>query len=171
MDRRRRAHVVFALICAVIVVFDQITKYLALSRLEPFEPLPLTGFLNLTLVFNRGAAFGFLNEQSGWQLILFSIIALIVIVYMLWHIHHEAHRQLGSVIAYGLIGGGAIGNLIDRLRFGHVVDFVDFYLGEWHFWVFNLADSALTVGVLLLLAVAWKDYRDQARARREAHSK
>ena len=167
MASRRRAFVVFPLVCAILVALDQYTKYLALSQLKMLEPLPVTGFLNLTLVFNRGAAFGFLNNQSGWQLVMFAIIALLVIVYMIWHILGEAHRQPLSVLAYGLIGGGAVGNLIDRLRFGYVVDFVDFHFAGWHFWVFNLADSALTIGVILLLWAAWKDHREAQRVRPE----
>lgn len=163
---RRRAFVLFPVLCVAMVVLDQWTKYLALNYLIPHDPVPLTGFLNLTLVFNRGAAFGFLNDQGGWQLGLFTAIAVFVIAYVVHHIYREAHRHLLTVVSYGLIGGGAIGNLIDRIRFGHVVDFVDFHLNGWHFWVFNLADSALTIGVILLLLAAWNDYRAHVRMKR-----
>ncbi len=164
MASRRVALVVFTVLVLVVVAIDQASKHLALAYLAPGDPLPLTGFLNLTLVFNRGAAFGFLNQQSGWQLVAFSLIAVLVLVYVAHHLYKEAWRSPATVIAYALIGGGAVGNLIDRLRFGYVVDFVDFHVFGWHFWIFNMADSALTVGVILLLGVAALEYRAMRRA-------
>lgn len=164
MTSRRRAFGVFVVVIAVVAAIDQVTKWLALQHLAHHEPYPLTGFLNLTLVYNRGAAFGFLNQQSGWQLVVFSMIAVFVVAYVSHHIYREAWRSAPTVLAYGLIGGGALGNLADRVRFGYVVDFIDFYLGGWHFWVFNMADSALTVGVILLLLVAAAEFRAHRRA-------
>lgn len=170
MSSRRRAFIAFSLMLFVVVIIDQVTKSLALEYLLPSDPYPLTGFLNLTLVFNRGAAFGFLNQQSGWQILVFAAIALAVVAYVVHHIYQEAYRSSASVLGYGLIGGGAIGNLIDRIRFGHVVDFVDFHLGGWHFWVFNVADSALTIGVIVLIGVAITEYRAHRRANRVARN-
>lgn len=166
MVSRRGAFAVFIALTTAVVAIDQATKWLALEYLAPHEPYPLTAFLNLTLVYNRGAAFGFLNQASGWQLAVFSLIAVFVVAYVTHHIYREAWRSTPTVFAYALIGGGALGNLADRLRFGHVVDFIDFYLGGWHFWVFNLADSALTVGVIVLLLVAAAEFR----AHRQAHA-
>lgn len=163
MSSRSSAFAVFVLVVLAVVAIDQVSKALALAWLEPHRPYPLTDFLNLTLVYNRGAAFGFLNQQTGWQILLFAGIAVAVVGYVAHHIFHEAWQSRLTVVAYGLIGGGAIGNLVDRLRFGYVVDFVDFYLGEWHFWVFNMADSALTIGVAVLLLAAWVEYRRHRR--------
>lgn len=159
MASRRTAFTVFPLLALLVVVLDQGIKLLVLRHLALHEPVPLTGFLNLTLVYNRGAAFGFLNQQSGWQLVMFAAIAVFVVAYVAHHIYSEAWRSPATVVAYGLLAGGAIGNLVDRLRLGYVVDYIDFYLGEWHFWVFNLADCALTVGVTALLGLALHEYR------------
>ncbi|GJL83059.1 MAG: lipoprotein signal peptidase [marine bacterium B5-7] len=155
----RRAFIVFTLVSSIVVVIDQLTKWLAESKLFAGDPFSLTGFLNLTLVYNRGAAFGFLNDQSGWQVALFSIIAIAVIGYMIYHIRSEVHSNGLVIFAYGMIAGGAVGNLIDRLAYGYVIDFIDFYIREWHFWIFNMADSALTVGVVLLFAASFFESR------------
>ena len=141
-----------AVIGGVVVVLDQLTKAIALDRLAPGAPVPLIdGFLSLTLVRNPGLAFGLLaGVPTGWRWVvaLLSLAALVVLV-------RVALRVLprGGVIDHGmlgLIGGGAVGNLIDRVRFGAVVDFVDVYYRSWHWPAFNVADSAITVGVALL---------------------
>ncbi len=139
----------FAL-AAGIVVADQLAKWLMQASLAPGERLAVTGFFNLVLVFNRGAAFSFLANAPGWQAPLFVAIALAaaVIVSVLL-IRHPGRGVMNGGLA--LILGGALGNVIDRLRYGHVVDFLDFHALGWHWPAFNVADAAITVGAVLLI--------------------
>jgi signal peptidase II len=136
---------------AVIVLADQLVKWVVLSQLRPGEPIAVTGFFNLVLVFNRGAAFSFLADAPGWQRPFFIAVALIaaaIVSWMLWR--YPARRLLCAGLA--LILGGALGNLWDRAAYGHVVDFLDFHAMGWHWPAFNIADSAISVGAGLLIA-------------------
>jgi len=148
----RTAAARLAIVAGVVVVLDQLSKLLALDRLAPGTPLPvIDGVLSLTLVMNRGLAFGLLGGvPTGfrWIVVLLSVAALVVLVRVALHV-----LPRGSVIDNGTLGlvfGGAVGNLIDRWRFGAVVDFVDVYYRAWHWPAFNVADSAISVGVVLL---------------------
>ena len=135
---------------AAIVVADQLTKWLVLSRFAPGERLELTGFFNLVLAFNKGAAFSFLADAPGWQtpvLVAFAAGAAIIVSVLL--LRSPERRLFCTGLA--LILGGAVGNVIDRLRFGHVVDFLDLHAGGWHWPAFNVADSAITIGAALLI--------------------
>lgn len=137
-------------LAALVVGLDQATKLLVLSRFFLGEALPVTGFFNLVLVFNSGAAFSFLAGAGGWQKWFFVCLALAISAWLVVMIrHHAMERMLPAALA--LVLGGALGNVIDRLRFGAVVDFLDFHLAGWHWPAFNIADSAITVGVALLL--------------------
>jgi signal peptidase II len=139
------------LAAAAVVAADRLTKWAALAWLRPGEALELTGFFNLTLVFNRGAAFSFLASAPGWQTPFFVAVALIasaIVSWMLWR--DPARRLLCAGLA--LILGGALGNLWDRLAYGHVVDFLDFHAAGWHWPAFNVADSAISVGAAILIA-------------------
>lgn len=134
-----------------VVGIDQLTKWLALDHLGPYLPIPLMPGLNLTLAYNTGAAFSFLSEAGGWQRWFLSALALgvsAVIVFCLWRL---APRQRWPAISLALVLGGAIGNLIDRLVYGHVIDFIDVYVGSYHWPTFNFADSAITIGALVLI--------------------
>jgi len=140
------------LLAAAIVVLDQIAKAAALAHLIPGHPLVIAdGWLSLTLVMNPGLAFGLLGTIEPawrWTVAALSIVALVVLA-------RVALRVLPTggaigVVAIGFIFGGAVGNLIDRARFGAVVDFVDVYWRTWHWPAFNVADSAISVGVALL---------------------
>src|SRR5581483_9313613 len=131
-------------ISAGVVVLDQVTKWFAVKFLIQHAGVAIAPFLNLTLVYNRGAAFGFLNDAAGWQNAFFIGIALVacgVIVYLLSRL---ASDERMVALGLALILGGAAGNLVDRLRYGYVVDFVDVYYRTWHWPAFNLADSAIT---------------------------
>jgi signal peptidase II len=135
---------------AAIVLADQLTKWLVLSRFAPGERIELTGFMNLVLVFNKGAAFSFLADAPGWQtplLVAFALGAALIVSLLL--LRSPERRLFCAGLA--LILGGAIGNVIDRLRFGHVVDFLDLHAAGWHWPAFNVADSAITVGAVLLI--------------------
>ena len=135
-----------------VVVLDQITKALALARLGPGVPVPVfDGWLQITLELNPGIAFGLLGSLPTawrWMAAALSVAALAVLVRVALRVLPQ--RGWTGRLAVGLIFGGAVGNLIDRARFGAVVDFVDVYWRTWHWWIFNVADSAISVGVVLL---------------------
>lgn len=139
------------LISAVVVALDQLTKWTALRYLTRHAEVAVTPFLNLTLVYNRGAAFGFLNDAGGWQHFFFVGLALVASAAILYLLYTTARSNRIVTVALALILGGAIGNVIDRLLYGHVVDFIDVYYGSWHWPAFNVADSAITIGAVLLV--------------------
>ncbi|WP_118179553.1 signal peptidase II [Paraburkholderia phosphatilytica] len=137
-------------IALIVILFDQLTKIAVSKVFEYGRPHELTSFFNLILVWNRGAAFSFLAMAGGWQRWAFTalgVIAAVVICYLLKR--HATQRLFCTALA--LIAGGALGNVIDRLMYGHVIDFLDFHVGAWHWPAFNLADSAITVGAILLV--------------------
>ncbi len=139
------------LILALVVgVLDQFTKQLVLANLHYGQVIPVTGFFDLVLVFNTGAAFSFLAEHSGWQRWFFTVLALAVSGWLLTLMHHHRHERLLPA-AFVFIIGGALGNVYDRLVHGAVVDFLHFHYAGWSWPAFNLADSAITVGVVLML--------------------
>jgi signal peptidase II len=131
-------------------VIDQAVKALVQSQLAPGEVVPVTGFFNLVLVFNTGAAFSFLAGASGWQREFFVTITVAAAVVIVVLLRRHARERLFSA-GLTLIMGGAIGNLYDRLTLGKVVDFLDFHALGWHWPAFNVADSAITVGAALLI--------------------
>ncbi len=137
---------------AAVIVLDQIVKSVVRSALQLHVPHPvIPGFLNWTLAYNTGAAFSFLNDQSGWQRWLFSALALIVSALLTRWLATIPRTDWRNALPLALVIGGALGNLIDRLRFGQVTDFIDVYYGTWSFPAFNIADSAITVGAVLLI--------------------
>jgi len=139
------------LVSALIVVLDLWTKDIATQSLTLYRPVELTSWLNMTLAHNYGAAFSFLNDAGGWQRWLFTGLASVVtVVLIVWLFRLPAREKL-TAAALGLIIGGAVGNLVDRVNHGYVVDFIDVYYRDWHWPAFNLADSAITCGVILLL--------------------
>ena len=145
---RRRWHW-FALAAAVVAA-DQLVKLAVLQGFAPGERRELTGFFNLVLVFNKGAAFSFLAGADGWQTPLLAAFAVIAAVIVSVMIARNPQKQL-LCIGLACILGGALGNLVDRVRFGHVVDFLDFHVAGWHWPAFNVADSAITIGAALLI--------------------
>lgn len=144
----------FGLVIAALVLgLDQVTKLWAEAALMPYRPEAVVPFFNLTLSYNTGAAFSFLADQAGWQRWLFAALAVGVSAYLVWWLRSLSRGERWTGAALGLVLGGAIGNLIDRLAYGHVIDFLDLYYGRWHWPAFNLADSAITVGVAILIVV------------------
>jgi len=144
-----RHRILFALCAVLVVALDQVTKAVASARLFLSEPMPVVGeVVRLTLVHNTGAAFG-LFPGSRLPFIVVSILAIAVVLFL---VTREAYRGLPQRVLLGCILGGAIGNLVDRVRLGWVVDFIDIGFGSARWPVFNVADSAVTVGVILL---AW----------------
>ena len=139
------------LVSVLIVVLDLWTKDIATQSLTLYRPVELTSWLNMTLAHNYGAAFSFLSDAGGWQRWLFTGLASVVtLVLIVWLFRLSAREKL-TAAALGLIIGGAVGNLVDRVNHGYVVDFIDVYYRDWHWPAFNLADSAITCGVILLL--------------------
>jgi signal peptidase II len=137
-------------IAAAVVVLDQVTKGAISASLRPGEVREIAPFFNLVLVHNRGAAFSFLSDAGGWQRGMFvGIAALAVAVIVVLLARHPGERLFCSGLA--LILGGALGNVWDRVMLGQVVDFLDFHAFGWHFWAFNVADSAISVGAALTI--------------------
>jgi signal peptidase II len=136
----------------VAIVLDQVSKLIVDNSMQLYESIPLMPYFNLTYVHNTGAAFSFLSEAGGWQRWFFAILALVIsVVLSVWLSRLQKHETLLAV-ALSLVLGGAIGNLIDRLAYGYVIDFLDVYFNTWHWPAFNIADSAITLGVALMLA-------------------
>lgn len=137
-------------LAALVVALDQASKQWVLGSFQLMESLVVTPFFNLVLVFNSGAAFSFLANAGGWQKWFFVVLALAISAWLVVMLRQHAKEKLMPT-ALALILGGAIGNVIDRLRFDAVVDFLDFHVAGWHWPAFNVADSAITVGVALML--------------------
>ncbi len=135
----------------LVVLLDQLTKYWVSRAFEYGEARAVTGFFNLVLTHNQGAAFSFLASAGGWQRGFFIVIALVAIVVISVLLVRHAGERL-FCLSLALILGGAIGNVIDRIVLGYVVDFLDFYVSGWHWPAFNLADSAITAGAVLMVA-------------------
>lgn len=137
-------------LAALIIVLDQLSKLWISSHFVYGESLPLIPYFNFVLAHNTGAAFSFLSDAGGWQRWFFSVIALIASVWIVRLLRQHAYETL-FCLALALVLGGALGNLIDRVVYGYVVDFIDFYVENWHFPAFNVADSAISVGAVLLI--------------------
>lgn len=135
----------------LVIVLDQLSKDWVLATAAPLMAKPLTSFFNLVLIMNPGAAFSFLADAGGWQKWLFLVLALGISAALLRLLRLHAHDGLLSV-GVALVLGGALGNAIDRLRFDAVIDFLDFHMLGYHWPAFNVADSAITLGVFLMLA-------------------
>lgn len=152
------------LIAASVAVLDFVTKRWIEAHLSLGEVIPFTGFFNLVLTYNKGAAFSFLGDASGWQRGLFIAIAAgasVLIVYLL----RKHYRETLFTMALSLILGGALGNLWDRIVLGQVVDFLDFHAVGYHWPAFNLADSAITVGAVLLIIDSFMHRKSEDRGR------
>lgn len=135
----------------LVLVLDQASKLWIVSAFELYESYDLIPHLRLFYVHNTGAAFSFLSQADGWQRWFFAAIAIAASVLVFVWLKRLHAGQLRLALGLSLILGGALGNLIDRLMYGYVIDFIDAYYGSWHWPVFNLADSAITLGVILVL--------------------
>lgn len=141
---------VWLLVALGIIVLDQFTKVLIMGAFSLYDKTPVTSFFNIVRAHNTGAAFSFLSDASGWQNWFFFGLGCVAVVVITWLLRRASNQKLFSA-ALALILGGAIGNLIDRLWHGYVIDFLDFYWGMHHFPAFNVADSAITVGAIFLV--------------------
>ncbi len=141
----------FLWVTIIILILDQLTKFIAADYLASHGEMKLIAFLSFTLVHNTGAAFGILSSAGGWQNIFFIAIASTACVVILWMFWRLNVKNVSLAVGLSLILGGAAGNLIDRLIHGYVIDFVDVYYQSWHWPAFNIADSAITIGAVLLI--------------------
>jgi signal peptidase II len=149
----------------LVLVLDQASKLLADAMLELYQPVVLIPYLAITKVYNTGAAFSFLADASGWQRWFFIGLTVVVSVVLLVWMRRLKEHESRVALALSLILGGAIGNLVDRVLYGHVIDFIDIYYGSWHWPAFNVADSAITIGAGLLLLDAFIGDRSGARVK------
>lgn len=147
----RHASWLWLLVSAVVVVADQFTKRLIVDNFELFERVAVTPFLDIIRLHNTGAAFSLLADAGGWQNWFFSTVAVAISAVLIWWLRRVPGDQRVVPLGLTLVLGGAIGNLIDRLLHGYVVDFVLVYYDRWSYPAFNVADSAITCGVILLL--------------------
>jgi len=137
-------------ISLIVLLLDQLSKITILKLFHYGESRPITGFFNLVLVYNKGAAFSFLAAESGWQRHLFTAIGIAAAIYIIYLLRKHAGQRM-FCWALALILGGAVGNVIDRILYGHVIDFLDVFIGNWHWPAFNIADSAICVGAVLFV--------------------
>ena len=138
-------------LAAIVILLDQVSKVTISKTFAYGQSFSLTSFFNLTLYFNKGAAFSFLAAESGWQRYLFTAIGLVAAAFITYLLKRHAGQKM-FCWALSLIMGGALGNVIDRLMYGHVIDFLDFHYQEiYHFPAFNIADSAICIGAALFI--------------------
>jgi signal peptidase II len=162
-----------------VIGLDQITKQWAEAALKPYQPLEFLPFFDLTLMYNKGAAFSFLSSQGGWQRWFFIVLAIGVTLVLVGWLRKLKSNEGVLAVALSLVIGGAVGNVIDRILFGHVIDFIDVYYqagsclpmfatvvtnegAQCHWPAFNIADSAITLGVIVLLLDAFFSKREEA---------
>lgn len=143
---------------ALVIVLDQLSKAWITDHFALGESLRVSGVFDLVLAYNTGAAFSFLSDAGGVQRWLFTIIAIVASVWIIWLLRRHSAQVLLS-LALSLVLGGALGNLIDRITYGYVVDFLHFHWNEHYFPAFNLADSAITCGAFLLILDSFKEHK------------
>ena len=143
----------------MIVILDQLTKYYINQQFDLYESLRIIPGLNITYVHNTGAAFSFLSDAGGWQRWLFISLSGIISIVLVFWLKRLPATGLWLAVALALILGGAVGNLIDRILLGYVIDFIDVYFLKWHWPAFNVADSAISTGVVMLIIDSfWFDH-------------
>ena len=141
---------------ALVIVVDQVTKRVIDSAMQLHQTIELIPYFQLTYMRNQGAAFSFLSGAGGWQRWFFIGLAIVASVFIFVWLRKLDPTRRREAVAWALVLGGALGNLIDRILYGYVIDFLDVYVGDWHWPAFNVADSAITVGVALLLLDSFK---------------
>ncbi len=159
----------FAIPALVLIMLDQLTKYWVGASVSLHDSIPvINGFFNLTYVRNPGAAFGFLSGASpAFRYAFFIAVNIVAITLILSYIRKATMAEYRLILALSCIMAGAVGNLIDRLRFGEVVDFLDFYIGTLHWPAFNVADSSISVGACFLIWELWQRGRGSGRLSNE----
>ena len=157
MKQFRLFNLIWLAIAVAIICLDQLTKSLVMNHLQLYQAIKITPFFNILLSFNTGAAFGLFNQASGWQQWLFGCVAVVVSSAIVIILLRQPREQWLNNLGMSFILGGALGNLIDRLTLGYVIDFLHFHLGQWSWPIFNVADSMICIGAgLLLLSMLWR---------------
>lgn len=151
LDAFKQTGLRFIWIAVLALILDQWTKQAVVDSMTLYQSIQVTSFFNLTYVHNYGAAFSFLSDQGGWQRWFFTVIALGVSAMILWWLKQTKREQVLLPVAFAFILGGALGNVLDRMMYGYVIDFLDFYYQQWHWPAFNIADSAIFIGAALLI--------------------
>jgi signal peptidase II len=147
----------FLWLAILAVILDQLSKNWVVANFELYQSVQVNGFFNLTYVRNTGAAFSFLHDAGGWQRWFFTVLGLGVSGLILWWLKQTKREQVMLPCAFSLILGGALGNVLDRIQYGYVVDFFDLYYQQWHWPAFNIADSAICLGAILLIVDMFKN--------------
>ncbi len=150
MAKKNTGLMLWLSVAIIVVLLDQLSKINMTRLLVYGQSEAINTYFNLVMVYNEGAAFSFLANSGGWQRWFFTALALAVSIAIVWMLNRNASQRL-FCWSLSLILGGAVGNLIDRLVYGHVIDFLDFHVGSWHWPAFNIADSAITVGAALFV--------------------
>lgn len=148
----------------LVIVIDQISKRVVDTSMHLYQTIELLPYFQLTYLRNQGAAFSFLSGAGGWQRWFFIGLAVVASILICFWMKKLESSQRREAIAWALVLGGALGNLIDRILYGYVIDFLDVFYGNWHWPAFNVADSAITVGVILLLADSFLPSRQENAA-------
>jgi len=147
-------------LAVIVLALDRFSKLMALHFLTEYEPLRITSFFNLTLAYNKGAAFSFLGYASGWQVWLFGLLAIVVSGVLLEWLRRLSYQNRLVSVALSLVIGGALGNLWDRIYYGKVIDLIQLHIANFYWPVFNVADSAICVGAFLLI---WDAFRNRKK--------
>lgn len=147
----RYKHILWIAITLFILTFDRVTKILVLKYLPFQEPVKIFSWFNLFFNYNTGAAFSFLNQPTTWQQWLFGGIAIIVSILLIFWLLRLPQTKVWLTVALALILGGTVGNLFDRVVYHYIIDFLDFYYKNWHWPTFNIADSAISIGAIMLM--------------------
>lgn len=137
-------------VAAIVILIDQLSKVTITRMFSYGESRAVTSFFNLILVYNPGAAFSFLGSASGWQRYLFTAVGIAAAIFITFLLKRHAGQRMFCT-SLSLILGGALGNVTDRIAYGHVIDFLDIYIGRWHWPAFNIADSAICIGAVLFV--------------------
>jgi signal peptidase II len=151
-------------VSGVVLLADQCTKLLADAMLTLYQPVAVMPYVAMRKAYNSGAAFSFLADGSGWQRWFFIVLAVIVISVLLVWLRRLPTADVRARLALALIIGGAAGNVIDRLMYGYVIDFIDIYYASWHWPAFNIADAAISVGAFLLLLDVFQRDKEKSPA-------
>ncbi len=144
---------------ALVLVLDQVSKWVALNSLQPYQPVEVMPGFNWMLAFNKGAAFSFLSDSGGWQQVFFVVLALIISGFMIRWMYTMTSQQKLLASACAMVIGGAMGNLIDRLVYGQVTDFIDWYYQSHHWPTFNVADACIMAGAFLIAYDGFKEHK------------
>lgn len=155
------------LVSVAVIALDQLTKWWVLTSLPEYTAIPvIDGFWNWYRTYNTGAAFSFLSDAGGWQKYFFLVLAVAISGLLGWWLSRTPRRDWRTALPYALVIGGAIGNVIDRLLHGHVVDFIQWYWRDWYWPAFNIADSAIVGGAIGIALLGVFGPRDAAAAER-----